>query len=80
VTTEGPGGTPEDFQSLRLTLDLPSRNIAPIGVPLSRISTGDYLATSFAIPISGTWRVTAYPVVNEFNELTMTGTMKLNSS
>jgi len=80
VTTEGPGGTPEDFQGLRLTLDLPSKNIAPIAVPLSRIATGDYLATSFAIPISGSWRVTAYPLLSEFDEVTMTGTVKLNSS
>ncbi|HEY6428052.1 MAG TPA: copper resistance protein CopC [Acidimicrobiales bacterium] len=80
VTTEGPGGTPEDFQGLRLTLDLPSKNIAPIAVPMSRIATGDYLATSFAIPISGSWRVTAYPLLSEFDEVTMTGTLKLNSS
>ncbi|HEV2310972.1 MAG TPA: CopD family protein, partial [Acidimicrobiia bacterium] len=80
VTTEGPRGTLEDFQGLRLTLDLPGKNIAPIAVPLSRISTGNYLATSFAIPISGTWRITAYPRLNEFDEVTLTGTLKLNSS
>lgn len=80
VTTENARGTPVDFQSLRLTFDLPSKNIAPITVPLSRTATGSYLATGFSIPIPGTWRVTAYPLLNEFDEVTMTGSLKLNSS
>jgi hypothetical protein len=70
----------DGFQQLRLTLDLPSKRVAPISVPLSHISTGHYLATGFTIPLPGTWRVSAYPLVNQFDELTVTGKLKLGGS
>lgn len=77
VTVLRPDGTPGDPAALRLSLDLPGKKIAPIPVPLAQISTGHYLATSFAIPIAGTWRVTAYPLLSQFDEATVTGVLKL---
>ncbi len=80
VTSLDQRGAPVDFQQLRLTLDLPSKRVAPISVPLTHVSTGHYLANGFTIPLAGTWRVTAYPLVNRFDELTVTGTLKLGGS
>jgi copper transport protein len=79
VTTLTPSGSAEDFEALRLTLDLPSKRVAPISVPLTHLSTGHYLATGFTIPLAGTWRITAYPLVNQFDELTVSGQLKLGS-
>ncbi len=80
VSTLRPNGTPEALQSLRLTFDLPSKRIAPIAVPLSQLSVGHYLASSVSVPLAGTWRVTAYPLYGQFDEGTITGTLKLGSS
>jgi copper transport protein len=77
VSALRPNGAPEELQGLRLSFDQPSRRIAPITVPISAISTGHYLATGFAVPLSGTWRVTAYPLFSQFDEVTVTGSLKL---
>jgi copper transport protein len=80
VSTLRPNGAPQALQALRLSLDLPNKRIAPIAVPLSQLSTGHYLASSFAVPLAGTWRVTAYPLFSKFDEGTVTGTLKLGAS
>jgi copper transport protein len=79
VSTLRPNGATQDVQDLRLTLDLPSRKIAPITVPVTKLSAGHYLGSSVALPIAGTWRVTAYPRLSQFDEVTLTGTFDLGS-
>ena len=78
VSTLRPNGAPQALQALRLSFDLPDKRIAPIAVPLNQLSPGHYLASGFAIPLSGTWRVSAYPLFSQFDEGTVTGTLKLS--
>ncbi len=77
VSVLKPNGKPETVQDLRLTLDLAARKIPPLVVPLSPLGTGHYLASGFTIPLSGTWRVTARPLLSQFDERTLTATVDL---
>ena len=67
-------GKPLTVKDLRLTLDLAARKIPPLVVPLTPLGTGHYLASGFTIPLSGTWRVTARPLLSQFDERTLTAT------
>jgi copper transport protein len=77
VSVLKPNGKPETVQDLRLTLDLAARKIPPIVVPLTPLGTGHYLSSGFTIPLSGTWRVTARPLLSQFDERTLTATADL---
>lgn len=80
VSVLNPSGIPQIVQDLRLTLDLPERRIPPIAVPLSYLGSGHYLATGFTVPIPGTWRLTARPLLSQFDERTLTTTIDLSRS
>ena len=77
VSVLKPNGKPQSVQDLRLTLDLAARKIPPIVVPLTPLGTGHYLASGFTVPLSGTWRVTARPLLSKFDERTLTATVDL---
>ncbi|HEY3672450.1 MAG TPA: copper resistance protein CopC [Acidimicrobiia bacterium] len=62
--------TPLDFT---LTLDLPSKGIAPLTIPLTKAGPGHYLASGFTIPLAGEWRVTARVLLSETDEATVVG-------
>jgi copper transport protein len=68
-----PDGAPLGVQQITLTIELRSRNIGPIDVPLRHISNDHDYSPGFEIPIAGTWRVTAKIVVTQFDERTLTG-------
>jgi copper transport protein len=75
VNTLTPSGAPLDVTDLKVTIDLPDRNIAPIDVGLRRLSPGHYFAPGFNVPIAGDWRVTAKPLVSQFDQPTLRGTV-----
>jgi copper transport protein len=75
ANTFTPSGAPLDVTELTVTMDLPDRRIAPIDVPLRRLSPGHYFAPGFDVPINGDWRVTAKPLVSEFDQPTLRGTV-----
>jgi copper transport protein len=77
VSVLTPSGKPETVQDLHLTLDLAARKIPPLVVPLTSLGSGHYLASGFTIPLSGTWRVTARPLLSQFDERTLTATVDL---
>jgi copper transport protein len=62
--------SPLDFT---LTLDLPSKGIAPLTVPLTRAGPGHYLAAGVTIPLAGQWRVTARALLSKTDEATLVG-------
>jgi len=66
--------TPLDLQ---LTLDLPSKGIAPLTVPLIKAGEGHYLSTGFVIPLAGQWRITARVLVSRLDEATLVGTVTI---
>jgi len=75
VNTLTPSGAPLDVQDLTVTIALPDRNIAPIVVALRRLSPGHYYAPGFVVPIAGDWRVTAKPLVSQFDQPTLRATV-----
>jgi copper transport protein len=76
VNTLTPSGAPLDVTDLKVTIDLPDRKIAPIDVALRRLSPGHYYAPGFDVPIGGEWRVTAKPLVSQFDQPTVRGTVE----
>jgi copper transport protein len=68
-------GAPKNVQELTVTFALPSRGIAPIDVPLRRLGPGHYYSPGFEVPISGEWRVRAKPLLSEFDEQTLRGSI-----
>jgi copper transport protein len=75
VTVLGPTGVPKDVTDLTMTFELGDRKIAPIKVPLRKLSPGHYLSPGFDLPFSGDWRVVAKPVLSEFDQATVAGTL-----
>ena len=66
--------TPLDF---KLTLDQPSKGIAPLDVPFIRAGPGHYIATGVTIPLAGQWRVTARVLRTPIDEATVVGTVTI---
>jgi copper transport protein len=77
VSTFTPAGAPMDVAELTVTLDQPSRNIAPITVPLRKLGPGHYLSPGFDIPIAGDWRVTGKARLTDVDEVTLTDTITI---
>ena len=66
--------TPLDF---KLTLDQPSKGIAPLDIPAIRAGPGHYIATGVTIPLAGQWRVTARVLLTPIDEATVVGTVTI---
>src|SRR6185295_10781153 len=77
VDTSGPNGAPKDVDELTVTMALPGRGIAPIDVPLRRLGPGHWLSPGFDMPLAGEWRVTAKPLLSEFDQPTLRGTIDI---
>jgi len=77
VSTFTQAGAPLDVADLTITLDLPSKGIAPITVPLRKLGPGHYLSPGFVIPLAGEWRVTAKARLTDVDEVTQTGTIPI---
>lgn len=75
VDVSTPSGAPKDVEELTVAFALPSRGIAPIDAPLRRLGPGHYLSPGFEVPISGEWRVRAKPLLSEFDEQTLRGSI-----
>ena len=77
VSTFTPAGAPLDVAEITVTLDLPSRQIAAINVPLRDLGPGHYLSPGFDIPIAGDWRVTAKVRLTDVDQVTLTDTLTI---
>ncbi|MBM3671513.1 MAG: hypothetical protein FJW86_04950 [Actinobacteria bacterium] len=71
VSALTPSGKVKDVTDLTITFDLPNEDIVGLEVPLAKISAGHFTATGFALPIEGTWQITAKVVVSEFTQRTI---------
>jgi copper transport protein len=78
VSALTPGGKVKDVEDLTVTFDLPGAGIEGLEVPLERISPGHYTASGFALPVEGTWRVTAKAVVSEFTQRTIRSEIEID--
>jgi copper transport protein len=77
VDTSDPNGAPKDVKELTVTMALPGRGIAPIDVPLRRLGPGHWLSPGFEMPLAGEWRVIAKPLLSEFDQPTLRGTIEI---
>ena len=77
INTLLPSGEPTTPLDLKLTLDQPSKGIAPLDVPLIHAGLGHYLATGVTIPLAGPWRVTARVLLTRIDEATVVGTVTI---
>ena len=75
VSVLGPSGALKDVGDLTMTFELSDRKIAPIKVPLRKLSPAHYLSPGFDLPFSGDWRVVAKPLLSQFQQATVTGTV-----
>jgi copper transport protein len=75
VSVLTPSGAPKDVADLTMTFELSDRKIAPIKVPLRKLSPGHYLSPGFDLPFSGDWRVVAKPVLSQFEVATLKATV-----
>jgi copper transport protein len=71
VSALTPKGKPKDVEDLTITFALADEDMAGIEVPLERISAGHYTAAGFAVPVAGTWEITAKAVVSELTQRSM---------
>jgi copper transport protein len=77
VTAINPAGAPVNPAEVVTTLDYPGRHVAPLTIPLRRLSPGHYLSPGFTIPFKGTWRVTVHVRFDQFTEVTIAGPLNI---
>ncbi len=77
INTLRPSGALITPLDLKLTLDQPSKGIAPLDVPVISAGPGHYIATGVTIPLTGRWRVTARALLTPIDEATVVGTVDI---
>jgi len=77
VSTFSAAGAPLDVVELTVTLDLPSKRIAPITVPLRDLGPGHYLSPGFTIPFPGEWRVNAKVLLSDVDLVPLSGSIAI---
>lgn len=76
-TISDPTGRGNTVQDFKVQFELPSRGIAPITIPLERITSGHYLTPRADIPISGNWTMTITALVSATEEVRVTDTVSI---
>ncbi len=78
VTTVTRGGALASVLQMTITFDNPSKDIAPINVPLLRLAPGHYASYAFQFPFSGTWRMNVTARFTEVDETTFTALVPIH--
>lgn len=73
-----PEGAPLDVEDLTVTFALPADDVPPIDVPLRHLGPGHYFSPGFDIPFAGEWRIVAKPIVSEFEQPSLEGTVEVS--
>jgi copper transport protein len=77
VTAINPAGAPVNPAEVVTTLDDPGRHVAPLTIPLRRLSAGHYLSPGFTIPFKGAWRITVHVRFDQFTQVTIAGPLNI---
>ncbi len=77
VDVADPAGAPKDVDELTVTFALPGKGISAIDVPLRLLAPGHYYSPGFDIPLAGAWKVAARPLLSEFEQPTLRGTIEI---
>lgn len=77
VNTYSPEGTPLAVDAVEMTLSLPTRDIAPLVVPLRQLGPGHYLSPGLDIPLAGAWKVRATVRTGPVDRVDLTGDLEI---
>jgi copper transport protein len=72
-----PVGGLEEVGEFQAAASLPSRDIAPIQIPVRRLSPGHYIATGVSLPIPGDWTLTVRALVSPTDEEAVVGKISI---
>lgn len=73
--TLSPQGGQQEVQELNATLTLPSQEVGPLKVPLTRAGPGHFSAYNFALPLRGDWKLEVKALLSDIDEATVSTTI-----
>jgi copper transport protein len=73
--TLSPQGSQEEVQDLTVTLSLPSQDVGPLTVPVTRAGPGHFSAYNFNIPLRGQWKLEVKALLSDIDEATVSATI-----
>jgi copper transport protein len=72
-----PSGGLTEVNEFQVSASLPSRNIAPIPIPVRRIGPGHYISSGVNLPIRGDWNLTIRVLLTQTNEVALAGKLPI---
>jgi copper transport protein len=73
--TLSPQGGQQDVQELTATLTLPSQDVGPLALPVTRAGPGHFSAYNFTLPLKGDWKLEIKALLSEIDEATVSTTI-----
>jgi copper transport protein len=73
--TLSPQGGQQEVQDLTATLTLPTQDVGPLKVPVTRAGPGHFSAYDFALPLRGDWKLEVKALLSEIDEATLSTTI-----
>jgi copper transport protein len=73
--TLSPQGSQQEVQDLTVTLSLPSQDVGPLTVPVTRAGPGHFSAYNFNIPLRGQWKLEVKALLSDIDETTVSATI-----
>ena len=86
VTASSPEGAPlaippsgglDQVGEFQVSASLPSRDIAPIQIPVRRLGPGHYISSGVNLPIRGDWNLTIRILFSETDQAALTGKLPI---
>ena len=72
-----PSGGLNEVGEFKVSASLPSRDIAPIEVPVRRLGPGHYISSGINLPIRGDWNLTIRILFSETDQAALTGKLPI---
>ncbi|MGH9008532.1 MAG: copper resistance D family protein, partial [Acidimicrobiia bacterium] len=73
--TLSPQGGQQEVQELTATLTLPSQDVGPLKVPVTRAGPGHFSAYDFPLPLRGDWTLEVKALLSDIDEATVSTTI-----
>ena len=72
-----PSGGLNEVNEFQVSATLPSRDIAPIPIPVRRIGPGHYISSAVDLPIKGDWTLTIRILLSETDQAALAGKLPI---
>jgi copper transport protein len=73
--TLSPQGGQQEVQELTATLTLPSQDVGPLALPVTRAGPGHFSAYNFTLPLKGDWKLEVKALLSDIDEATVSTTI-----